>query len=66
LILGDTVMDMFHFSEEFGAPASQFLTFEAEKFFNRQNGVGNRFKQVWGWNGGQFQYVIVPMQKILQ
>jgi chromosome segregation ATPase len=66
LILGDTVMDMFHFSEEFGPAALQFLRAEAEKFFSRQNGVVNRFKQVWGWNGGQFSWVIVPSQKISQ
>ncbi len=66
LLLGDQVMDEFAFSEEFAAEASRFLTEERERFFTRQNRQNNRLRDVWGWNGGQMQFLVKPMQKILQ
>jgi chromosome segregation ATPase len=64
LILGELVQLAYRFNEEFGAPASQFLTVTAERFFASQNGLGNRgITPVHGWNTPQFEFLLRPYRK---
>jgi len=64
LILGELVMAAFNFNEDFGPPASQFLTVTAERFFASQNGLSNRgIAPVHGWSGDQFSFIVRPCRK---